>query len=78
MGTTTTIRVDKSVHERLARISAETGWQLIDVIGEATEALERKRFAQAVRNEIDQLKTSSKAWAAYLADFDLSVGDGIA
>jgi hypothetical protein len=77
-GTTTTIRVEKSVHERLLRISRASGRQLVEVIGDATEALERVQFAETVRTELDTLRSDPKAWAAYLAEFDLSVSDGLA
>lgn len=74
---TTTIRVEKSVHERLLRISRATGRQLVDVIGEATEALERAQFAETVRAELDAIRADPTAWADYVAEFDLSVADGI-
>lgn len=78
MGLTTTIRVDKSVHERLLQIGRDRGQQLVDVIGEATEALERVRFAEKVRAELDVLRRNPEAWIAYQADFELGVSDGIA
>ena len=75
--TTTTIRVEKAVHERLVRISRATGRQLVEVVGDATEALERARFAESVRQEMHELRSQPEAWAAYLADFDLAVTDGL-
>ncbi len=74
---TTTIRVERSVHERLLRISRASGRQLVEVIGQATEALERAQFAETVRTELDALRSDPKAWATYVAEFDLSVSDGI-
>jgi predicted transcriptional regulator len=78
VSTTTTIRVDRAVHERLLRISKENGQQLVDVIGDATEALERVRFAEKVRGELDALRADPVAWAAYVGDLELAVADGIA
>ena len=75
---TTTIRVDKSVHERLLRIGQDRGQQLVDVIREATDALERVRFAEKIRTELDTLRSDPEAWSAYQAEFDLAVSDGIA
>lgn len=75
---TTTIRVDRSVHERLQTISEATGRQLVDVIADATDALERIRFAEAVRREVDVLREDPLMWAAYLAEFDVAISDGIA
>ncbi len=76
--TTTTIRVDRSVHQRLQTISEATGRQLVDVVADATDALERIRFAEAVRREVDALREDPAMWAAYLAEFDIAISDGIA
>lgn len=78
MSDTTTIRVEKSVHERLVRIGRESGRQLIDVVRDATEALERLEFANLVIRELEALRQDQQAWAAYLNEFDLAVGDGVA
>ena len=78
MAKTTTIRVGKTKYERLARISRETGRSLADVISDATDALERERFAASVRVELDQLRRDPVAWADYLAGFELAVSDGVA
>ena len=75
---TTTIRVDRLVHQRLQMISEATGRQLVDVVADATDALERVRFAEAVRGELDELRADPAMWAEYLADFDLAISDGIA
>lgn len=77
MMATTTIRVDRDVHERLVQLSRTTGQQLIDVVRDATEALERVRFASTVTAELDALRAHPEDWAAYVAQADLGVGDGI-
>ena len=75
---TTTIRVDRSVHQRLQVISEASGRQLVDVVADATDALERIRFAEAVRRQVDALRADPAMWAAYLAEFDVAISDGIA
>lgn len=74
---TTTVRVAKDVHERLVRIGRDSGRQLVDVLADATEALERARFADAVRHEVDILRSDPAAWSAYLNEFDLAINDGL-
>jgi hypothetical protein len=78
MSATTTIRVSREVHERLLRIGRDRGQQLVDVISDAADALERRQFAEVVRAEMDVLRSDPAAWAAYTADFELAAADGIA
>ena len=78
MGLTTTIRVDKAVHERLLQIGRESGRQLVDVLSDATEALERAQFAHKIRIEMDALRSDPESWDSYIADFDVAASDGIA
>ena len=75
---TTTIRLSRSVHERLLTIGAATGRQLMDVVADATDALERIRFAETVRREVDELRADPAKWAEYVAEFDLAIADGVA
>lgn len=77
MSDTTTMRVDRSVHERLVRLGRASGRQLIDVVRDATEALERAEFADTVRRELDTLRGDPVAWAAYVGEAELAVGDGL-
>ncbi len=71
-GTSTrTMRVDKRTYERLLEISHASGYRLGDVVSQATEALERVRFAETVRAELDVLRSDRVAWAQYLTEFDL-------
>jgi hypothetical protein len=78
MTATTTIRVERDVHERLVRISQNTGQQLVGVIRLATEALERSQFAETVKRELGVLKDDPDAWDDYVAGFDVAIQDGIA
>jgi len=74
---TTTIRIDRDVHQRLVNLGRESGQQLIEVVRDATLALERVRYAAVVNAEIENLRKDPARWAAYLADAELAVGDGV-
>ena len=76
--TTTTIRIDRDVHRRLLALSRESGRQLMDVVRDAADALERSRFADLVAGEFNELRRDQHAWAAYLGEADLAVDDGVA
>jgi predicted transcriptional regulator len=78
MGTTTTIRVDRAVHERLLQIGRDSGQQLVEVLSDATEALERAHFAKKVLIELDALRSDPESWNSYVGDFDLAASDGLA
>lgn len=75
---TTTIRVDTDTHAHLVALSKDSGASLIDTVREATEALQRQRFARQVAGELALLQARPAEWAAYLAEADeTSVSDGI-
>jgi hypothetical protein len=59
------------------KLGEASGQQLVDVLRDATAALERERFAKTVLAQLDQLRRDPEAWADYVADADLAVGDGI-
>ena len=71
---TTTIRVDRDVHERLVRLAEAGDQQLMEAVREAVETLERARFG----HEVEALRADPVKWAAYLDDGELAVGDGVA
>lgn len=75
---TTTIRVDKDTHARLAQLSEASGATLVDTIRAAAEALHRQRFAQGVTAELAALATNAEAWDDYVGGADTAaVADGI-
>lgn len=74
---TTTIRIDSKTHEQLVALSRATGTTLIETVRAATEALRRARLGAQVSQELDQLRSDPEAWAAYIADAEHAVGDGI-
>ena len=77
MVTTTTIRIDREVHQRLLAIGRASGRQLMDVVRDATEALERAQFANDVAVDLDHLRNDPPAWAAYVGEAELAVDDGL-
>lgn len=74
----TTIRIDRSVHERLTRLARQTGRPLNDTVAEAATALERSLFAARLAAEYADMDGDPRAWQEYLADGDLAAGDGVA
>ena len=74
---TTTIRVDQETHRRLFAISRASGRPMIDVLRDATDALERAHFASLVTSELDALRQDPAGWASYTADADLALRDGL-
>lgn len=77
MSATTTIRIDREVHQRLVALSEASGRQLMDTVRDATEALEGARFAASVAAQLDALRGDPAGWAAYVGDAELAVGDGV-
>jgi len=75
---TTTIRVDTTTHAQLLAMSEAAGASLVDTVRAATEALRRERFGHQVAAELDTLRRDREAWAAYLAEADVTlIPDGI-
>jgi Ribbon-helix-helix protein, copG family len=75
---TTTIRVDKETHSRLAEMSRENGVSIGDTVRQAAEALHRQKFAARVAAELSAMRQDPGAWKAYLADAEsFSVTDGL-
>ena len=77
MSATTTIRIDRETHRRLVAISRASGRQLLDVVRDAAEALERARFAANVNGQLDRLRQDPSAWDDYVSDAELAIRDGI-
>ena len=78
MASTTTIRIDANTHAQLLELSRAADDTLVDTVRAAAEALRRQRFGRQVANELDELAKDPDAWAAYLADAEVTaVRDGI-
>jgi predicted transcriptional regulator len=78
MPATTTIRVDRETHARLADLSAARGRTLMETVRDAAEALSRQQFARQVSAELASLRQSPSEWAEYLAEAEATaVTDGV-
>jgi predicted transcriptional regulator len=69
----TTIRVDAETHARLQALSKQSGKTVIEIVRDATEALDRLRFAHQVAAEPAELSADEDAWRSYLADADANL-----
>jgi predicted transcriptional regulator len=78
MMSTTTIRVDHETHRRLVAVSRASNRPLIDVVRDATDALERSRFAALVAAQLDVIRQDPEDWACYTTDAELALRDGLA
>ena len=75
---TTTIRVDRETHARLAEMSRDSGDSLTETVRQAAEALRRLRFGLRVQEEYAALRSDPEAWADYLDEAESSyVADGV-
>ena len=75
---TTTIRVDRETHARLAQMSRMNGDSITETVRQAAEALRRLRFGQRVQQQYAELGTDPEAWADYMSDAESThVGDGV-
>jgi hypothetical protein len=54
--TSTTIKVDTAVRDRLASLARERGTTMGALLTEATEALERQAFFTRAKEQLDQLR----------------------
>lgn len=77
MSQTTTIRVDTATHKQLLAMSQAAGTSLVETVRAATEALRRQSFGAVVQAELHELRGDPEAWAAYIADADSAVADGL-
>jgi hypothetical protein len=66
---TTTIKVDTSVRDRLAVLARERGTTLGNLLAEATERLEREAFFARAREQLERLRRDDPdAWEADRAE----------
>jgi predicted transcriptional regulator len=66
---TTTIKVDSSVRDRLAVLARERGTSMGALLAEATETLERQTFFQRAQEQLERLRREDPdAWAADRAE----------
>lgn len=76
----TTVRIGKETHNRLCRLSEQTGISQKDLLEEAIEELERKRFFDALDEAYSSLREDEQAWAEEKRERELwanTLGDGL-
>ncbi|MEN8041784.1 MAG: hypothetical protein ABFR95_09805 [Actinomycetota bacterium] len=75
---TKTIRVDEETHAKLVELSQEADASLIDTVADAAEALWRRRFAEKITRQYEELRKDPEAWQDYLDEMESThVTDGI-
>jgi predicted transcriptional regulator len=57
--TSTTIKVDTSVRDRLARLARQRGTTMGDLLAEAADRLEREAFFGRAREQMEQLRAAN-------------------
>jgi predicted transcriptional regulator len=67
--TTTTIKVEIGVRDRLARLARQRGTTMGNLLAEAAERLEREAFFDRAREQLEQLREADpEEWARYRAE----------
>ena len=70
----TTIRVRDETRDRLAKLAKATGRPMTDVLDDAVDALERRRFFDELNARYRELRADPAAWAAVEAERQLEEG----
>jgi hypothetical protein len=66
---TTTIKVETSVRDRLAALARDRGTTMGGLLAEATERMERDAFFATARQQLERLQRDDPAgWRAYRAE----------
>jgi predicted transcriptional regulator len=77
---TTTIRVSKASHARLAALAEEAGQPMTVTLDEALDALERRRFFLEVNARYQALRDDQEAWRVIeseRSEWDATLTDGL-
>ena len=61
-------RISARDHERLQRLSEETGESQQDIIGRALDVYERERLLDALNQSFAELRANPAAWLEELAE----------
>jgi len=64
----TTIRVSDATHDRLAALAKEIDRPMTEVVEAALDALERRRFFQALNDRYAELRDDEEAWGQIEAE----------
>ncbi len=70
----TTIRVGRQTHERLAALAATTGKSMTAVVEDALDALERRVFFESLNERYAELREDADEWAAIEAERAIEAG----
>ncbi len=62
------VRVDRGTYERARRLAAESDQSITEVIAEAMQAAEERRFWRAYHDGVARLKGDPGAWASYVEE----------
>ncbi len=77
---TTSIRVEKTTHDRLARIAREQGRSMTQIAGEAIAKYEDDLFWKKAREGYERMNADPEDRADYDAEmalWDTALGDGL-
>jgi hypothetical protein len=58
----TTIRISERTRDRFARLSAETGRPMTQLLDDAADALERRVFFDRLAHRYEELRADASAW----------------
>lgn len=78
--TTTSIRIDRSAHERLKKVAEKEQSSLSGAINELLDRYEKQTFREQMRKDFTALREDTAAWAEYEAEtelWDQAAGDGL-
>ena len=78
--TTTSIRIDRTAHERLKEIARKEHSSLSGVINELLDRYEQDQFRKAVADSFARLRSDPDAWADYKREveaWDATLMDGL-
>ena len=78
--TTTSIRIDRSAHERLKKVAEKEQSSLSGAINELLDRYEKQTFREQMHKDFTALREDTAAWAEYEAEtelWDQAAGDGL-
>jgi len=68
--THTTVRIDVGTHDRLMKMSEETGRSLGHLISDAVLALEQRRFMAQLNEDYRRMRENPEEWEAFVRERD--------
>ncbi|HWV22989.1 MAG TPA: ribbon-helix-helix protein, CopG family [Thermomicrobiales bacterium] len=77
---TTSVRIDRELHDRLRKIADSEHRSMGQVLDDAVRQYERERFWQGVQSDFARLRANPDAWRSYqdeISSWDATAGDGL-